>query len=78
MRLHKKRSIDSKKQDYWNQKVKELTDDELENELVKLTNDSYLLSTTSELQKADYYERHNAIWNEIDERGLTEPDITED
>lgn len=55
----------------WNEKVKNLDDYELELELIKLTNDSYL-HTRKELENSDYFERHEAIWAELEVRGEVE------
>ncbi len=48
-----------------------LSDDELDLELIRLTNDSYLCRSEEELNNVHYYERHKAIWSELRKRGLT-------
>jgi len=54
------------------------SDEDLDLELIRLTNDSYLCRSEKELNNVHYYERHKAIWSELLKRGLTtkagEPD----
>ncbi len=47
-----------------------LSDDELDLELIRLTNDSYLCRSDEELNNVHYYERHEAIWSELRNRGM--------
>ena len=49
-----------------------LTDDELHLELLRVTNDSYLLCSSDEQAEAHYHERHTAIWSELQKRGLVQ------
>lgn len=52
------------------EKFSKLTDDELHYELLRCTNDSYLLRSPEEQAAAHYHERHTAVWAELRKRGL--------
>lgn len=54
----------------WKNKFAKMTDDELQLELVRLTNDSYLLRSVQEQKTAEYHERHDALRAELDFRKL--------
>lgn len=50
----------------WKSKYAKMTDEELQLELLRLTNDSYLLRSEQEQKTAEYYERHDALKDVLD------------
>lgn len=61
------RFVSSLKYAYFN-----YSDAELDSELIRLTNDSYLCRSVEDLDNVHYYERHKALWSELRRRGLVE------
>lgn len=55
---------------FYEKKYKDLSDDELRLELVRLCNDSYLLVSEAQQKMFDYQLRHLALWAELERRGL--------
>lgn len=53
----------------YNMIYKAYSDDELQDELIKLTNDGYLC-TREELNENHHKEKRRAVWDELLKRGL--------
>ncbi len=52
------------------EKFSKLTDEDLHYELLRCTNDSYLLRSPEEQAAKHYHERSAAVWAELKKRGL--------
>lgn len=52
------------------EKFSKLTDDELHCELLRCTNDGYLLCSSEEQAAKHYHERRAAVWSELEKRKL--------